>query len=262
MLTAADMPGEIASTLVGSSAAAVELRQETELAGRVSARVLIVGETGVGKERLARTIHRRSIRCRGPFVAVQCAGSEAQIEFALFGRHASGGAFHRADGGTLFLDGVDRLTASVQLRLAQQLAGEGQIRDDETASHANVRIIATASAPFDDRTRENGIRPELYYLLNTIYIPVPPLRERREDVEPLLEFFTRYYARRHRIAAPALTTDARAQCQTYEWPGNLRQLEAVAAMMVLAQNGLPPHEIFERTARAVGQPLADDGAIV
>src|SRR5687767_6748300 len=182
MLTAADMPGEMASALVGSSTAALELRQEIELAGGVSARVLIVGETGVGKDRLARTIHRRSIRCRGPFVSVQCAGPEALIEFVLFGRRASGGAFHRADGGTLFLHGVDRLAASVQLRLAQQLAGEGQIRDDETASHPNARIIASASTPFGDLTRERGIRPELYYLLNTIYIPVPPLRERREDV--------------------------------------------------------------------------------
>ena len=250
MITAAESPGEIAGTLVGASSAALELRQETALAGRVCSRVLITGESGVGKNRLARMIHRRSIRCRGPVVVVRCGVPDAPLDLGLFARSPVGaGAFERANGGTLILDDVNHLTPELQLRLTGLLsAREGLESRADSARQGNVRIIAIATGAVGGGPRAYRIRPDLYYLLNTIYIPVPPLRERRDDVEPLLEFFIRYYARRQGVAVPTLSDDVRAQCRTYDWPGNLRQLRAAAAMIVVQPHAVAAHEILKSTA--------------
>jgi len=187
-------PGEVAGILVGGSAAVRELREDIVLASRAPVRVMIVGEYGVGKRRLARLIHRQSVRSRAPFVSVRCAELETAIEPVLFGSRGVAGAFDRADGGTVFLEDVETLLPAAQARLKQFVAsGEIQpVGGKSVSRRTNVRVLCAARVPLAERLTSGTFCQELYYLLNTIYLPVPPLRERPEDIEPLLEYFTAY----------------------------------------------------------------------
>ena len=130
---------------------------------------------------------------------------KAAIEPVLFGRRGVAGALDRADGGTVFLEDVEALSPAAQARLKQFLAtGEIQPVGAKTASRrTNVRVLCATRAPLAERLTSGTFCRELYYLLNTIYLPVPPLRERPEDIEPLLEYFTAYYARRTGVTFPA-----------------------------------------------------------
>ena len=219
-------PGEIAATLLGSSEAADEVRKNTELAAGVRARVLLAGEYGVGKRRIAQIIHRHSIQSHAPFIAVRCTDRlPPDLETRLFGNGCSvRGALARADGGTLFLEKLDKLAPRLQERLVDVLAN----------GRPNVRIISAITTPLLDKVSSGGFRSDLYYLLNQILIQVPPLRERAEDVEPLLDFFTAYYARRHGCEPPTLDAESRLTCRVYGWPENLRQLQAAAARFVVS----------------------------
>jgi len=252
MFQSNDDPGEIAAALIGPSAAVCELRQELALAGAVDVRVLITGEYGVGKRRLARLIHQRSVRAHGPFVAVRCADA-ADIPTRLFGDGRDiAGAVERADGGTLFLQDVEALPTCTQERLLHFLrAGEFQPVGSTEARRADVRVICATTAGNLQTSGANGFRTDLYYLLNTIYLRIPALRERREDVEPLLEFFTAYYARRSGLGIPELSNESRANCRTHHWPANLCQLQAAAAMFALPITTARPSDILESAARIV-----------
>lgn len=250
-------PGEIAATLIGSSAATRELRDEAELASRLLVGVMIAGEHGVGKKGLAQLIHRQSVRCRAPFVVVRCADlGDAQLEARLFGDLCSvsrTGAFERADGGTIFLEDVDALSATLQARLMRFLvSGDVQpVGRNAVPWRANVRIIGSTTIPLIERLTRGSFRADLYYLLNTVYLPIPPLRDRPEDVQPLLEYFTAYYSRRNRVVPPQLTLECLASCLKYDWPGNLRQLQAAAALFVAPIRPDTPREIFESAARCL-----------
>lgn len=261
MSSYSEAPGEIAGTLIGSSPAAVDLRHETELAGRVCLQVLITGEGGVGKHRLAQIIHRRSVRCHGPFIVLQCTSvADANPARELFGRPCRlESALDRADGGTLFLADVERLPPNLQARLTQFLqTGEILGSSSDIGRQVNVRIIAATTAGFDDTLRSGRFSEDLYYLLNTMYLRIPPLRERLEDVAPLLEFFTKYYSRKYGVAAPALSAETLSSCQAHNWPGNLRQLQATAAMLAAPPNRTSMLKILESTLRLARQPeLAD-----
>lgn len=232
-----ESPAEIAATLIGSSAATRELRDEAEFASRLLAGVMIAGESGVGKKRLAELIHRQSVRGRAPFVAVRCADlDDAQLEARLFGdwcRVSRTGALERADGGTIFLEDVDALSPTLQARLIRFLV-TGNIQPvgrNALRPQVNVRITCSTTIPLLERLTPGSFRADLYYLLNTIYLPIPPLRDRPEDVQPLLEYFTAYYARRNGVVPPQLTLDYLASCLKYDWPGNVRQLQAAAALL-------------------------------
>lgn len=257
MLARGENPGEIAAALIGSSAAVRELRQEAELASRLFVQVMIKGEHGLGKERLARLIHRQSLRCRAPFVAVRCAGtSAAHLEAQLFGdwRGVTGtGALERANGGTIFLEDVDALSPMLQARVLEFLVTDDvhPVGTEAVRRQVNVRIICSTKIPLVERLASERFRKDLYYLLNTIYLPIPPLRERPEDVEPLLEYFTSYYARRDRIVPPELTHECLASCRTYEWPGNVQQLQATAALLVAHVRPVTPREILESAAQCL-----------
>jgi DNA-binding NtrC family response regulator len=229
----AESPGEIAATLIGSSAATRELRDEVEFASGV----MIAGESGVGKKRVAELIHRQSVRGRAPFVTVRCGDlGDAQLRARLFGdmcRVSRIGALERADGGTIFLEDVDALSATLQARLLRFLVTGNVQPVDRNAlrPRVNVRIICSTTIPLVESLTPGSFRADLYYLLNTIYLPIPPLRERPEDVHPLLEYFTTYYARRNGVVPPRLTLECLATCLKYDWPGNVRQLQATAAML-------------------------------
>lgn len=238
--TCSSSPGEIAGILVGSSAAAQALREDLALAARVQVQVMIAGEYGVGKKRLARLIHRQSVRGQAPFVAVRCADKK-ELEPKLFGRrYNEAGVFERASGGTVFLEDVDVLPSTAQDRLMQLLA-TGTVQPLGTRAvyrRTNVRVVCATRVPLVEKLAAGAFRPELYYQLNTIYLPIPPLRERPEDIEPLLEYFTTYYARKSGVAVPPLTRECRARCRVHDWPGNVRQLQTAASLLA-AQANLP-----------------------
>lgn len=226
-------PGEIAGILVGSSAVAHAMREDLGLAARVQVQVMIAGEYGVGKKRLAMLIHRQSVRSRAPFVAVRCT-DKAEIEPRLFGRrYNEAGVFERANGGTVFLEDVDALPPTAQDRLTQLVvAGSVQPLGTRTVyRRTNVRVLCATRARLVDKLATGAFDRELYYRLNTIYLPIPPLRERPEDIEPLLEYFTAYYARRGGVAVPQLSRECRTSCLAHHWPGNVRQLQTAASLL-------------------------------
>ena len=244
-------PGEVAGILVGGSAAVRELREDIVLASRAPVRVMIAGEYGVGKRRLARLIHRQSVRGRAPFVSVRCAELEPAIEPVLFGSRGVAGALDRADGGTVFLEDVETLSPAAQGRLKQFVAsGEIQpVGAKSVSRRTNVRVLCATRVPLAERLTSGMFCQELYYLLNTIYLPVPPLRERPEDIEPLLEYFTAYYARRTGVAIPRLTHECRASCRAHHWPGNMRQLQTAASLFATRTVPHAPVAVLESAER-------------
>jgi len=256
MFARGERPGEIGATLIGSSAATGELREEVEFAARLTVHVMIAGEYGVGKKRLAKLLHRRSLRCRAPLVTVRCAAlSDTQLDARLFGDRDTftrAGAFERADGGTIFLEDIDVLSPALQARLVQFLAtcDVQPIAVDAAPRRFKVRIISSTTIPLLETLTAGGFREDLYYLLNTVYVPISPLRERPEDVDALLEYFTTYYARSQQVAPPRLTQEWRDLCRAYPWPANVRQLQAVAELL---GGSIDPcaHEVFAAAARAL-----------
>jgi DNA-binding NtrC family response regulator len=202
---------------------------------RTTATVLIEGETGTGKEQVARAIHRASREGTGPLVAVQCAAvPEALLESELFGheRGAFSGAvarrkgrFERADGGTLFLDEVGDLPATMQAKLLRVLQERRFERVGSTESiEVDVRVIAATNRPLHRLVAKGKFREDLYYRLNVVKIDVPPLRDRPEDIPLLAAHFAQKHARPGepaRALAPEAVEDLLAHC----WPGNVRELE-------------------------------------
>jgi two-component system response regulator PilR (NtrC family) len=245
-------------SIIGSSA---EIRRVSELVAQVAdskANVLISGESGTGKEVVARAIHRQGPRCKKPFVAVNCAAiPETLLESELFG-HVKGaftgavqnkeGLFEVADGGTLFLDEVGELTLAVQVKLLRAIQEKcfrrvGGSKD----SQADVRIVAASNRRLGEEVSAGRFREDLYYRLNVIEIPIPPLRDRREDIPLLVAHFVEKYAAELENAVTYATDEAIERLTEYQFPGNVRELENVIERAVaLSRSGaidlesLPP----------------------
>lgn len=221
-----------------------------ETAGQVApsaASVLILGETGTGKELLARAIHRRSGRT-GRFVAINCAAvPETLIDSELFG-HVEGaftgaskpkaGLFRHADQGTLLLDEAGNVPLPVQYRLLRVLQ-EGAVRP--VGGHAevpvDVRVIAATSAPLEDLVASGAFREDLLYRLDVIRLVIPPLRRRHDDVIFLFATFARRFADEYRVDRPTVTDGFLDALTRYDWPGNVRQLENIVERLVLTEGG-------------------------
>jgi len=233
--------------LVGESAATRALRRDIMGAARTSAKVLIVGETGSGKEVVARLIHEQSARRTGAFVAVNCSGvAETLLESELFG-HTRGsftgadrettGLLRQAHAGTLFLDELGEMSARMQavlLRFAE--TGEiQQVGSERPLRKADVRLVTATNRDLRAQIAAGAFREDLYYRLNVIQIRVPPLRDRADDVMPLLRYFLERASDAHKLPVPALTADAAQLLVAYEWPGNIRELRNVAERMVLRE---------------------------
>ena len=220
--------------LVGSSPAMTTLRARVERVAKTNFTVLIEGESGAGKELVARAIHVHSPRRRGPFIAVNCAALvETLVEAELFGieeRTATGvrgrrGKFELADQGTLFLDEVGDLAPTAQaklLRVVQDLAIERV--GGQTMRPVDTRIVAATNRSLHDMVTAGQFRADLYYRLSGVEVTVPPLRERREDVPLLIEHFLNIYAA---DGSMSVTFDAQEALTAYDWPGNVRQLARV-----------------------------------
>jgi transcriptional regulator with PAS, ATPase and Fis domain len=231
--------------LVGTSPTARAMLEDIQSAARTHAKVLILGETGVGKELVAQLIHARSARRLQPFVAVNCSGiPETLLESELFG-HVRGsftgayrdkpGLARQADNGTLFLDELGEMSLRMQavvLRFTE--TGEIQpIGADRAIARTDARLIAATNRDLKALVAAQAFREDLFYRLNVIQICVPPLRERRDDVPALLQHFLERASEQHRLAAPAVAAAAQQCLQEYAWPGNIRELKNVVERLVV-----------------------------
>src|SRR5689334_13580071 len=209
--------------------------------------ILIQGESGTGKDLIAKTIHYESSRQNGPFVAINCSAiPETLMEAELFG-HEKGaftdakqmkkGLFETANGGTLFLDEIGELSPLLQAKLLRVLEDQvirrvGGVRDMQV----DVRVIAASNRDLERAVRENQFRQDLYYRLAIISIFLPPLRERKEDILPLVDFFISRYNRKFRKSVTGISDETRKLLLKYDWPGNVRELKnAVERAMILEE---------------------------
>jgi DNA-binding NtrC family response regulator len=232
-------------TMVGLSAAIRSVDEEIDHAARSNAKVLITGESGSGKEIVARLIHERSARNNGPLVTINCAGfADSLLESELFG-HVKGsftdahrdkrGYLEAAHGGTIFMDEVGEMSLRMQAMLLRFLeTGEIQrVGSDRKLPPLDVRVITATHRRLINHIADKTFREDLYYRLNVVHIEVPPLRERREDVPVLMNYFLQMFAETHRVSMPDMAPDALACITNYAWPGNVRELRNVAERLVL-----------------------------
>jgi len=226
-----------------------EIEELIEAMGPSDANVLIVGESGVGKEVIANTIHARSRRAGQPMVKLNCAAfPQTMIEGELFGyvKGAFTGAMHdfpgmiaAADGGTLFLDEISDMPADLQTRFLRVLQ-EREYRPlgSTQTMKADFRAIASTNRPIPEALAENRLRSDLYYRLNTFQIEVPPLRKRKEDIPPLIAQFVKQFSQQLDKPEPDVSPDAFQKLLDYSWPGNVRELQnAIEYGVVLARQG-------------------------
>jgi transcriptional regulator with PAS, ATPase and Fis domain len=238
----APLPG-----ILGDSPAMRAVYRRTRLVAPSPASVLLVGETGTGKELVARAIHRLSPRADGPYVRVNCGAlSESLLESELFG-HVKGaftgaldnktGRFEAAHGGTIFLDEISSISAKLQVKLLRVLQEREFERVGESRTiRVDTRVIAATNQFLEDEIRAGRFREDLYYRLNVVPIHLPPLRERREDIAPLAHFFLKRYSEQNRRDAPALSPAVVKMLNSHDWPGNVRELENwIERAVVLAQ---------------------------
>jgi two-component system response regulator HydG len=260
------------ATLRGASGA---LRDVTDQARRVvrhgSVTVLLQGETGTGKELLARAVHEGSPRAGGPFVAVNCAAIPGELmESELFGHErgaftsahaAKPGLFEEADRGTLFLDEIGHLSLHLQGKLLRALDDRRIRRVGSTQSREiDVRIIAATHVDLGEAARTGAFREDLYYRLNVVTLTLPPLRERGGDVEVLAEHFVQRFAARYDTPAPPLSAEVREVLRRHPWPGNVRELQhAIERTLLLSEPGtLDPVHLVRAT---VAHPRGGQGPI-
>ncbi|HEY5042513.1 MAG TPA: sigma-54 dependent transcriptional regulator [Verrucomicrobiae bacterium] len=236
--------GPARSAIVGSSRAMQTIYKEI---GRIAAKpvsVLIRGETGTGKELIARAIYQHSDRATAPFVAINCAAiPETLLESELFGHERGAftgaesrriGRFEQADHGTIFLDEIGDMTPGTQVKLMrvlqekclQRLGGKETIPVD-------VRVIAATHRDLETAIKENQFREDLYYRISVVVLNLPPLRERKEDIPELVRFFLQKYAAEFGVENPAIHPDAVEFLHAQSWPGNVRELENVTRKMLL-----------------------------
>jgi transcriptional regulator with GAF, ATPase, and Fis domain len=250
-------PGAFASVngvqLVGRSDAIRALQAEVECAAPSDAKILITGETGVGKELVARLVHKRSSRAHAPMVTLNCAGlPDSLLESELFG-HMRGsftgayrdkpGLLETARNGTVFLDEVGEMSPRMQVVLLRFLeSGEIQrVGADRSHTRVDVRLITATNRELEKEVAKGTFREDLFFRLNVIRLQIPPLRERAEDIPLLVEHYLRTYSALHRVPEPALTPDAMDILIAHRWPGNIRQLKNVIERVVLKAGGATVH---------------------
>jgi transcriptional regulator with PAS, ATPase and Fis domain len=236
--------------LIGAGASMREVYRRIDKVAATDVSVLVSGETGTGKEIVAREIHRRSTRASGPFVAVNCGAiPEPLLESELFG-HVRGaftgavttraGRFQAAHGGTLFLDEVGEMPASLQVKLLRALQERAVTKVGDTRPEpVDIRVIAATNKVLEDEIKRGAFREDLYYRLNVVAIPLPPLRDRGEDVVVIARWFLQRYGKEFGSRVRGFTPSALVAMRKYAWPGNIRELEnRVKKAVVLADRAL------------------------
>ncbi|MBF0260658.1 MAG: sigma-54-dependent Fis family transcriptional regulator [Magnetococcales bacterium] len=249
---------------MGNSPAFVAVLRASRLVAITHATVLIQGESGVGKELLARSIHDSSPRTKGPFIPVNCAAlSESLVESELFG-HAKGaftgaltervGRIAAAHGGTLFLDEIGDMPLSIQAKMLRFLEnGECQPLGQEQPRKVDVRVIAATNRDLGDLVTTGRFRQDLYYRLQVVPLSLPSLRERGQDIELLASAFLESFARQQGVTQPIFTNSALEWLRSYPWPGNIRELRNLCERAVIFQAG---QRLDERFVQAQLHPHA------
>jgi DNA-binding NtrC family response regulator len=235
--------------LLGESAVMREFREQLRRVARTDATVLLQGESGTGKEVAARLLHQWSRRNSGAFIVVNCAGlAEGVLESELFGHELGAfsgaqrlrrGAFEMGQSGTVFLDEVGTASPGMQLRLLRVIESkEVQRVGGNRLVATDVRLVAASNQPLAELVQEGRFREDLFYRLNVVELSLPPLRERKEDVELLARFFLSQAAVSNHRQVPPLSEEALAVLHRYHWPGNVRQLKhAMERAVVLDRDG-------------------------
>ncbi|HMB04455.1 MAG TPA: sigma-54 dependent transcriptional regulator [Isosphaeraceae bacterium] len=265
--------------IIGTSSAMAEVFRTTHQVAPSRACVLIVGETGTGKELIARAIHDLSPRYSGPYIRVNCGAlTESLLESELFG-HVKGsftgavdnrtGRFEAAHTGSIFLDEINSTTPKLQVKLLRVLQeGEFERVGDIRTVKVDTRIIAATNRDLLDEIDAGRFREDLYYRLNVVPIYLPPLRERREDIPLLVDFFLRRYAEQNRREVRRVHPDAMRLLRDHDWPGNVRELQNYVERAVILGDGsdlsvahLPPQLRGEAAPRPIRSRGTDLGAL-
>ncbi|HOW88135.1 MAG TPA: sigma-54 dependent transcriptional regulator [Candidatus Omnitrophota bacterium] len=234
--------------LIAQSAKMKELLKTVDKIAASNASVLIEGESGTGKELIARRIHELSPRRIYPFIAVHCAAlTETLLSSELFG-HEKGsftgaidrkkGRFERAHQGTLFLDEIGEISRDTQVKLLRVLQeGEFERVGGTKTIKVDVRLIAATNKTLLNEVQQQKFREDLYYRINVIYLKVPPLRERKEDIAPLANAFIAQYAAQNDKKVRGIDKDALEALERYDWPGNIRELKNIVERMIVLSSG-------------------------
>jgi DNA-binding NtrC family response regulator len=265
--------------LLSRSPAMLHVFDQIRAVAPTDATVLVLGETGTGKELVARAIHDGSRRRDKPYLSVNCgAFAEGLLESELFGHERGSftgavgrreGVFEMADGGTLFLDELGETSLSTQVNLLRVLEDMAFRRvGGEKLVQVDVRIVAATNVDLEEAVADGRFREDLYYRLNVFPILLPPLRDRKEDIPLLLRHFLDSAAREYGVKAPRIAADAMAWIQSYRWPGNVRQLRAMCERWVIVAQGrtllkemLPEQLLSGRTVAAGEAGVALDEAL-
>ncbi len=256
--------------LIGESDAILKLKWMIQKIAPLDTTVLILGETGTGKELVARMIHKNSSTAANKFIPVHAAGiPDTLLESALFG-HEKGsftgayklqkGYFEIANGGTIFLDEIGEVDMNTQVKLLRVLQDRQFFRvGNSEPICTTARIVAATNKNLKKQVEQHRFREDLYYRLNVITLEIPPLRERREDIPPLVQHFLRTYCKKHNHLGMYLKPETMELLVNYSWPGNIRELENVIERLVALSDsdwiGVEelPSEFFQ-PARLVSQP--------
>jgi two-component system response regulator AtoC len=251
--------------VIGCSAALREVVRITRQVSPSRACVLIIGETGTGKELIARAIHDLSPRATGPYIRVNCGAlTESLLESELFG-HVKGsftgavdnrtGRFEAAHAGSIFLDEINSTSPKLQVKLLRILQeGEFERVGDNNTKKVDTRIIAATNRDLLDEIEADRFREDLFYRLNVVPIYLPPLRERREDIEPLVLFFLERYAEQNRRIMRCVHTSAMRLLREHDWPGNVRELQNYVERAVILGAG-PELSVEHLPPQVRGQPV-------
>ncbi|MFA6054412.1 MAG: sigma-54 dependent transcriptional regulator [Thermodesulfovibrionales bacterium] len=250
---------------IGNSQKMQQLREQIDMAAKSNSRVVILGESGSGKELVAHILHENSSRAKKPFIEMNCAAIPQElIESELFG-HEKGsftGAFERkqgkfelADEGTLFLDEIGDMSLATQSKVLriietqefQRVGGSKNIKVD-------VRIIAATNKDLREEVKKGNFREDLLFRLNVIPIMVPPLRERKEDIPELVDYFLEYFAAEYGQKPKKITPDGLGMLQAYDWPGNIRELKNVIERFVI----MNPSNIITAKNILIGESTRSD----
>jgi formate hydrogenlyase transcriptional activator len=253
--------------IIGNSPSLESVLEQVEQVAPTNSTVLIQGETGTGKELVARAIHNISSRCGRPYLKLNCAAIPFDLlESELFG-HEKGaftgaiaqkvGRFEMADKGTLFLDEVGDIPLALQAKLLRVLQEQEFERLGGTRTHqVDVRLVAATNRNLMDMVKRNEFRSDLYYRLNVFPIPLPPLRDRREDIPALVTHFVELYGRRMAKQIEHIPSDTMSALSTYQWPGNIRELQNFIERSVILTSGNVLHApLATLKSAAVAEPL-------
>jgi transcriptional regulator with PAS, ATPase and Fis domain len=249
-MTADSKPSDVRGPidgLIGESEAMQEVYELTRLSARSAASVLLLGETGTGKELIASALHRLSDRASGPFVRVNCGAlTESLLDSELFG-HVKGsftdairdrtGRFEAAHGGTIFLDEINSTSSTLQVKLLRVLQEREFERVGDTKSiQVDVRVVAASNCDLSKEVADGNFREDLFWRLNVLPISLPPLRRRGNDVELLVRHFLEIYSNANGRNISKIHPDAMSALLSYQWPGNVRELQNyVERAIVLCQ---------------------------